>query len=154
MSKLIKVKEVMSKIEPVGRHTPISEVARKMKEEYTSLVPVVDEGNKLVGVIYAEDLLSPLLPPFFDLITDFDYVKTFGVLDHEVFSDFTYKLFLAEDIMQTKFRVLSSEDSILKAIFYMVKENKTCLVVADQNMEYLGIVSRLAIIRRVYGNGQ
>ncbi|MEO0242132.1 MAG: CBS domain-containing protein [candidate division WOR-3 bacterium] len=154
MTTSLRVSDVLSYIEPVTRDTPISKIAEKMKEEFTSLVPVVDEVGKLVGVIYAEDLLQPFIPTFFDLIEDFDYISSFGALDHEVFSDFTYKLFLAEDIMQTRFRHLRPEDSILKAIFYIVKERRTCLVVADENMNYKGVVSRLSIIKRLYGNGQ
>ncbi|MGB9824724.1 MAG: HPP family protein [Candidatus Hydrothermia bacterium] len=154
MTKLLRVSDVLTYIEPVTRDTPISRIAEKMKEEFTSLVPVVDESNKLLGVIYAEDLLHPFIPEFFGLIEDFDYISSFGVLDHEVFSDFTYKLFLAEDIMQTKFRHLKPEDSILKAIFYIVKERRTCLVVADEKMVYKGVVSRLSILKRLYGNGQ
>jgi CBS domain-containing protein len=154
MSELLRVQDVLTYVHPVKLDTPISKVAHTMKEEFTSLVPVVDDEGKLLGVIYAEDLLAPFIPEFFDLIEDFDYITTFGVLDHEIFSDFTHKLFLAADLMQTKYRALKPEDSVLKAIFYLVKEKRTCLVVTDSKGYYKGVVSRLSILKRLYGNGE
>ncbi|MDI6850571.1 MAG: CBS domain-containing protein [bacterium] len=154
MAEPLKVLDVLSFVRPVKLDTPICEVARIMREEFTSLVPVVDDQGKLLGVIYAEDLLAPFIPEFFDLMKDFDYVTTFGVLDYEVFSDFTYKLFLAADVMQTNFVALKPEDSILKAIFYFTKERRTCLAVTDREGYYKGVISRLSILERLYGNGK
>uniref|UniRef100_A0A7C2K264 CBS domain-containing protein n=1 Tax=candidate division WOR-3 bacterium TaxID=2052148 RepID=A0A7C2K264_UNCW3 len=152
MAEPLKVSDVLSFVKPVKLDTPICEVAKLMKEEFTSLVPVVDDQGKLLGVIYAEDLLAPFIPEFFDLIKDFDYVTTFGVLDYEVFSDFTYKLFLAADVIQTNYVVLKPEDSILKAIFYFTKERRTCLAVVDREGNYKGVVSRLSILEKLYGS--
>jgi CBS domain-containing protein len=154
MAMPLKVSDLMSYVNPVTSDTPVAKVAEIMKEEFTSIVPVVDESGRIKGVIYAEDLLAPFIPDFFDLIEDFDYVTSFGALDVDVFSDFTYKLFLAEDVMQTKFRYLKPEDSVLKAIFYIVKERRTCLIVVDEKMTYKGIITRLAILKRLYGNGK
>ncbi len=154
MSETLKVVDVITFVEPVHLETSLAEVAKKMKEEFTSIVPVVDEQGKLVGVIYAEDLLAPFIPQFFDLVEDVDYITTFGVLDHSIFSDFTHKLFLAADIMRTDYKSLRPEDSIIKAIIYMVREKRTCIVVVDQKGFYKGIVSRLSILNKLYGNGK
>ncbi|HOK22643.1 MAG TPA: CBS domain-containing protein [Candidatus Hydrothermia bacterium] len=152
MSEVFKVSDIMSYIETAKSDTPITKVAELMKEEFTSIVPVVDDAGKVKGVIYAEDLLAPFIPDFFNMIDNFSYITSFGALDQEVFSDFTHKLFLAEDVMHTKFTFLKPDDSILKAIFYIVQERRTCIVVVDDQMNYCGIISRLAIINKLYGN--
>ncbi|MGA9398994.1 MAG: CBS domain-containing protein, partial [Anaerolineaceae bacterium] len=49
----------------------IEEAARVMVNKHIGILPVVDDCNKPVGVVYMSDLFSLELPDFIDLIGDF-----------------------------------------------------------------------------------
>ncbi|MBI3966934.1 MAG: CBS domain-containing protein [Chloroflexi bacterium] len=53
------VKDVMTKkVITVGPDTPLAEIARTLLERGVSGVPVVDESNRVVGVVAEEDLIQ------------------------------------------------------------------------------------------------
>ncbi|WP_203963152.1 magnesium transporter MgtE N-terminal domain-containing protein [Actinocatenispora thailandica] len=53
---------VVDDLDPVGPQTPISEVTRQMATYDLVAMPVVDELNRLVGVVTVDDVLDHLLP--------------------------------------------------------------------------------------------
>ena len=57
-----KVTDVMTRNpETVRRDEPISRAARVMRDADTGIVPVVDEGNRLLGVITDRDIVTRVL---------------------------------------------------------------------------------------------
>ncbi len=59
----------------------IRQAALLVVERRIGLLPVLDESNKLVGVIGLSDLLSLELPDFFRLLGDLDFVHDFGAVE-------------------------------------------------------------------------
>jgi Mg/Co/Ni transporter MgtE len=53
---------VVDDLDPVGPQTPIAEVTRQMATYDLVAMPVVDELNRLVGVVTVDDVLDHLLP--------------------------------------------------------------------------------------------
>lgn len=139
----------MREVPPVNESDTLRDVALCMIKEASPVVAVV-EGRVVKGVIYIQDLINPFIPDYFNYISDFHFVKTFGHLDSEIFSGYFRKLFLAHDIMRELFDYVEPEDSILKAMFYMHRKNITGIVVIE-NGEYRGIVSRFDLIGKLYG---
>ncbi|RLF98919.1 hypothetical protein DRN58_06065 [Thermococci archaeon] len=145
----ILVKHVMRKVSPVCESDTLRDVALYMIKEAAPVIAVVE--NEIVkGVIYIQDLIDPFIPDYFNYLSDFRFVKTFGYLDSEVFSGYFKSLFLAHDIMREQFDYVEPEDSILKAMFYMHRKNITGIVVIEDG-KYKGIVSRFDLIGRLYG---
>lgn len=59
----------------------IREAAAVFVKEHVGLLPIVDENNKLVGVVGLRDLLSLELPDFISFIEDLDFVHDFGAVE-------------------------------------------------------------------------
>ena len=53
---------VTGDLDPVTPHTPIAEVTRRMATYDLIAMPVVDELDRLVGVVTVDDVLDHLLP--------------------------------------------------------------------------------------------
>jgi Mg/Co/Ni transporter MgtE len=54
---------VIADLDPLTPHTPIAEVTRRMATYDLIAMPVVDERDRLVGVVTVDDVLDHLLPP-------------------------------------------------------------------------------------------
>ena len=59
----------------------IREAAAVFAKEHVGLLPIVDEQNKLVGVIGLRDLISLELPDFIRFVSDVDFVHDFGAVE-------------------------------------------------------------------------
>jgi CBS domain-containing protein len=60
----------------------IREAAAVFAKEHVGLLPVVDQQNKLVGVIGLRDLLTLELPDFISFVADVDFVHDFGAVEN------------------------------------------------------------------------
>jgi CBS domain-containing protein len=60
----------------------VREAAAIFAKEHVGLLPIVDEGNKLVGVLGLRDLLSLELPDFIRFVSDVDFVHDFGAVEN------------------------------------------------------------------------
>lgn len=60
----------------------VREAAAIFAKEHVGLLPIVDEGNKLVGVIGLRDLISLELPDFIRFVSDVDFVHDFGAVEN------------------------------------------------------------------------
>ena len=59
----------------------IREAAAVFAKDHVGLLPIVDEQNKLVGVIGLRDLISLELPDFIRFVSDVDFVHDFGAVE-------------------------------------------------------------------------
>jgi CBS domain-containing protein len=59
----------------------VREAAAIFAKEHVGLLPIVDQNNKLVGVIGLRDLISLELPDFIRFVTDVDFVHDFGAVE-------------------------------------------------------------------------
>jgi CBS domain-containing protein len=55
--------------------------AAVLVKEHVGLLPIVDQNNKLVGVVSLRDLLALELPDFVSFIGDLDFVHDFGAVE-------------------------------------------------------------------------
>jgi len=60
----------------------IREAAAVFVREHVGLLPIVDQNNKLVGVVGLRDLLTLELPDFISFVTDVDFVHDFGAVEN------------------------------------------------------------------------
>jgi CBS domain-containing protein len=59
----------------------IREAAAIFAEKHIGLLPIVDENDRLAGVVGLRDLLSLELPDFVRLVDDYDFVHDFGAVE-------------------------------------------------------------------------
>lgn len=79
----MKISQCMKrKVISVRDTATVREAAAIFAKEHVGLLPIVDEGNKLVGVLGLRDLLSLELPDFIRFVSDVDFVHDFGAVEN------------------------------------------------------------------------
>jgi CBS domain-containing protein len=140
------VKEVMSRaVKTISPDTLMQEVASIMCLNRFSGLPVVEEGDKLVGILAERDVLRYLFPTLKDIM------EGMGSLDFEAMEK-DYKKVLplkARDLMNTGIITVPPDIPILKAVSIMAKNNFRRIPVAE-NGKLLGIISLGDIHRAIF----
>ena len=141
-------KELMTKdIITVKPDSTVDEAAKQMSEKNVSGIPVVDDDNKLVGIITEGDLLGKhkqLSPP--------GYIEFLGgIIFTESQEDFFNRLqkYVAtqvKDIMTTNVLTVSPDTSKEEIATIMDREGIKRIPVVE-NDHLLGIVSRADLIK-------
>jgi len=139
----MKARDVMSKdVVTVSSSAGIRDVYDIFKKARYGGVPVVDGDKKILGMITKAEMLSVLLPDYFDLLGDnIVFIDDFGALDEEFESLPTFELFIAEDIMQKGARTVEEDASLLKVVAMMKKYGVRRILVAKDSI-LKGIITR------------
>jgi len=106
-------------------------------------LPVVDNQNKLVGLIQLSDLLDLAMPDFINLIDNIDFIHNFGVLEGQKPA--------AEVLNQPVSNILGEAVSVvmtaglLRAAAILHEHHLRDLPVVDQDGRLVGIASHVDI---------
>jgi len=121
----------------------IREAALVIVEKHISLLPVVDQNNRLEGVVSLQALLSLELPDFINFIADVDFVHDFGavettrppgkVLDKPVTALVTPAISVPEDT------------GLLRTYALLLQHNLHDMPVVSADGKLVGIASRVDI---------
>ena len=112
-------------------------------QKHIGLLPVVDDKNKIVGVVGLRDLLMLEMPDFVSFIADVDFVHDFGAVETTRPE--------AESLDQPITSILKSvftveEDcGLLRAYALMLQHNLHDMPVVNKKGELVGITSRVDI---------
>lgn len=151
----MKAKDVMSKkVVTVSPSAGIREVYDIFKKTRYGGIPVVDNDNKILGMITKAEILSVLLPDYFDMLGEnIIFIDDFGTLDEEFEALPSFELFIAEDIMRKGAVTVEENASLLKVVAMMRKANvRRILVEKDGRLK--GIITRGDICRAFFENGE
>lgn len=78
----MKIKDCMKRnVVSIPATAPLGEVAKIFVERHIGLLPVVDEGGRLVGVLGLTEMLTLAMPAFVHLVDDVDFVHDFGAVE-------------------------------------------------------------------------
>ncbi len=149
----MKVKDIMTKpAVSVGQETTLKEVAALMAGKRFSGVPVVDEGERVVGVVTEADLLryaSQLSPV--SLRETWGWVSPYANLDLTRVRSGLDLMASArvEGIMNRKVVTVSEDMGMEEAASLMTKRRINRLPVVDGQGRLVGIVTRADIVRAV-----
>ncbi len=121
----------------------IEEAARVMVNKHIGILPVVDDCNKPVGVVYMSDLLSLELPDFLDLIGDLAFVHDFGAVETTRPSPDK----LEQPVSSVMQPVITTEEGsgLLRSYALMIHDDLSDLLVTNGAGKLVGIASRVDI---------
>lgn len=149
----MRVKEIMSKeVITVRRSAKLKELLELFNKFHLfPLVPVVEEDNRLVGIVSFRNLIDVFTPYHQEIL------KTVPFLDDREEDIFKVELtknigdlLIVEDIMETKF-VFLQEDAALEEAFKLMKLHlKEEFPVTDKTGKLVGKIGIFDIIRRVF----
>ena len=148
----MKVKEAMKKdVITVKRSTSLRSLLTLFKDFHSlPLIPVVDEENKLLGVVYITNLLDILKPQQTKLFKNVPFVE----IDEDVFdleiAPSMGEWLLVDDIMDTNLISLDEAMPLEKAYSLMRLHNKDRLPVVDKDNQLLGIIGIFDIVWRMF----
>ncbi|MFC1508181.1 HPP family protein [Candidatus Omnitrophota bacterium] len=151
----MKAKDVMSKdVVTVSPSEGIRQIYSILKSMRYGGLPVVDKDKKILGMITKAEILSVLLPDYFDMLGEnIIFIDDFGVLDEEFESLPSFELFIAEDIMKKGAVSIDENASLLKVAAVMKKHNVRRVLV-EKNGILKGMISRGDILRAFFENGE
>ena len=149
----MQVKEIMSKEVITVKH---STTLRQLLEIFAKfhmfpLIPVIEENNRLVGIISFRNLLNAFRP------LEPEVLKTVPFLDEkkeDIFkTDLTEEignLVVVEDIMEKNFISIQEESSLEEAFSLMELHLKEEFPVVDKRGRLVGMIGIFDIIREVF----
>jgi len=116
----------------------------------TPLIPVVNAQSHLIGVVYPENLLDLLRPAQAKLFRNIPFME----MDEDAFDlepiPSMGELIIVDDIMDTNFISIKSEDSLEEAYKIMRLNKKERLPVVDTEGKIVGILGIFDIIWRMF----
>jgi len=145
----MRVEEVMSTGVVTAYPTdPVRSVVIKMVSRHCGAVPVIDEGQSLIGLVAIRDIMIPLFPNYGDYIHDNVHSRDFGEME-EGYSEILRKQ--VEEIMSKNPLTVSPTTCILEAASYMGLKHFRRIPVAE-NGKLVGMVSIGDINRGLFFN--
>ena len=149
----MRVKEIMSKeVITVRRSAKLKELLELFNKFHLfPLVPVVEEDNRLVGIVSFRNLIDVFSPYHQEIL------KTVPFLDEQEEDIFKVELtkhigdlLIVEDIMETKFISLQ-EDAALEEAFKLMKLHlKEEFTVVDRAGKLVGMIGIFDIVQHVF----
>ena len=123
--------------------TMLSEAAMQLVEHHVGMLPIIDEENRVVGILGLADILALLLPDFVRLIDNLDFVQDFGALE-DVRVDAEMGAKPISEIMRKPVTV-EENAGLLRAYTIMLKHEIHDLPVVEPDGRLVGIASRVDI---------
>jgi len=149
----MQVKEIMSReVITVKRSVKLKELLRLFNKFHLfPLVPVVEESNRLVGVVSFRSLIGVFSPYRPEILKGVPFLDD---QEEDIFklelTDNIGDLVIAEDIMETKFVSLQEETTLEEAFRFMKLQLKEEFPVVDKAGELVGKIGIFDIIRQVF----
>jgi len=132
----------------VSFDTPLHVVWHLISDKQMHMVPVVDDENRLRGVITAEDLLKNLVPDYRNFFTEF-YPDAPDIDDIE--DQIEQHVYLtAKDVMNKTVYSAYEDMNVFKALSRMMVYNVRILPVIDNNDKIIGFIVEKDIFRYLF----
>ena len=134
----MRVRDIMdSGVLTAKKSDSVRSVVVKMISRNVGVMPIVEDGGKLVGVVALRDIMLPMFPDYKDYIHDSVHSRNFEGMEMGYLNVLKMR---AEEIMTPNPMTVSLDDPVLKAASYMGVKNLRRIPVVE-NGKYLGIVS-------------
>lgn len=127
----------------INQESTLREAVIVFTQRHIGTLPVVDDGNTLVGLLQLRDMITLVMPDFVKLIADLDFVTNFGAAEYRK----PEEELLAQNVkayMQPPESVDSSS-GLLRASALLYKHDLHDLPVVNAEGKLVGIASRVDI---------
>lgn len=139
----MKARDYMSTdVVSVGRAANVDEIASLLKKRAISGVPVVDENDKLLGVVTHEELINIFIPHYLSMFDELAFLDDLGAIETQTMAEIEPSLFLAEDVMVSDPVTVRPETSIMKAAALLLNRRLVFLPVVDEEGRVVGVLNR------------
>lgn len=152
MKNSLKAKDIMTTdVKVVKKDATIADVAKMLIHDKIGGLPVVDDDNRVIGIISETDILKKekyVEPPLaINLLQGIILLDDMKRLEKDLKNIAAYKV---EDMMTTKIVKVNEEDSFDDVANIMIKKSINRVPVVDENEVIKGIICRYDIIRALY----
>ncbi len=147
----MKIVEVMNKYPvTVDQNAPISEVAELLVKHNLTAVTIVDDDNKMIGIITEGDLLykkvRPHVPHYVNVLGASIYYNGIGEYNAQ------FKKLLAshvKELMTTDVITAKPDTDVEEVVGVMLDQHLKNVPVVDKDNHLVGILSRRDIIKLI-----
>ena len=145
----MQAKEIMTtSVITVSPDTPVAQIARLLREEHISGVPVVDNTGKVVGIVTEIDLIKrharvhfPIYLPFLESLIFLESPRRYQDEVRRALGA------TAQEIMTQPVRTARPETDVEEIATMMVEERSNPIPILDETGVLVGIVSHTDIVR-------
>ena len=123
----------------------VADAAALFSAHHIGTLPVLDDKQRLVGILLLRDILHLIMPVFVDLIEDFDYVGDFGALESQKPDPSVLKRPITE-VMEEPTAV-RARSGLVRAFSFIHKHELLDLPVVNNDYQLVGLASRVDIGR-------
>lgn len=138
------IKNCMKKrVFSVHEDTPIGDAVHEFLDKRVGTLPVVDQANRLVGVLQLRDVLELVMPDFVRLMENFDFVLDFGAVEARLPTTEMVNQ-PVRTVMQPAVSV-KEDCGLLRAFSILHSHHLLDLPVVNEQGELVGLASRVDI---------
>lgn len=140
----MKISSCMKKnVHHISPETSIRQAAEFFVKHHIGTLPVVDEDNKLLGILQIRDLVSLVMPDFVHMMENIDFVIDFGAAEVRQPDDELLQKPVRQVMQPPVF--VEGDCGLLRASALFKKHDLADLPVVDSDGRLIGIASLVDI---------
>ncbi|MCB5224819.1 MAG: CBS domain-containing protein [Candidatus Cloacimonadaceae bacterium] len=129
----------------VSPQDKLSKVDSLLNKHSIAMLPVVDDDHNYLGEINILDVLKVGVPDYLMRISDLAFLSSFEPLENLFEKE---EELSAEDVMRTDTIYLNPTDSVVEAVFHMLRENRRYFCVLE-NGKIVGVITAMDVFKKV-----
>jgi mannitol/fructose-specific phosphotransferase system IIA component (Ntr-type) len=137
--------DISRRVEPVKLGMNLKQVADLFFRNDILTLPVLDEEDKVVGIVRCSDLLQAAMPEYTRMIGGLSFLSEFEPFDRFLHEEDKMPI---DSVMDTNFIQLEEDASIVEVTSLLLHHKENAVVVTKEGL-YLGMVSSRSVITKV-----
>jgi len=143
----VQAQDVMrSEVQSVSETTTLRELSRAFRRYGVTSIPVINEKNKLVGVVNEADLLRAMLPNYAELQDNLQYMQDFEYLEDRANE---VENLPVKDIMVRGTISVDKKAPLMRVIALFLLKSYSHIPVVEKD-EIIGVVTRTDICELMF----
>jgi CBS domain-containing protein len=143
----VQAQDVMrSEVQSVSETTTLRELSRAFRRYGVTSIPVINEKNKLVGVVNEADLLRAMLPNYAELHDNLQYMQDFEYLEDRASE---VENLPVKDIMVRGTISVDKKAPLMRVISLFLLKSYSHIPVIEKD-EIIGVVTRTDICELMF----
>lgn len=135
-----------SEVQSVSETTTLRELSRAFRRYGVTSIPVINEKNKLVGVVNEADLLRAMLPNYAELHDNLQYMQDFEYLEDRASE---VENLPVKDIMVRGTISVDKKAPLMRVIALFLLKSYSHIPVVEKD-EIIGVVTRTDICELMF----